>query len=93
MRVIINIWSEHISKLSTWKARAIEVSNKKEASLIEIFKSARVNENSDLYNLIADGDILKSDFMLYVNGFCIPGSSKITQYVKDNVQIHIYDSK
>ncbi len=93
MRAIVNISSARAAKLSGWRARAIQITGKKEANLMEILKGASLADGTSLYDVIAENDQLKSDFALYVNGTLLPGSSNIDIIIQDNIQIHVQDWK
>ena len=92
MRVIINILSEPVAILAGWRAKAVQVNDKTEATLIDALKATRLKDGSSMYDLIADEDKLKTSWRLYVDGHYLPASSSIKKTVKDNVQIHVQGS-
>ena len=92
MRVIINLVSGRAIKSSSWRASAIQIQGKNEASLSEVLQAAILRDSRSLFDLIVEKDRLKSDWSLYVDGSMLPGGSSIERAVKDNVQIHVMDS-
>lgn len=93
MRVIINNLSERAIIIAGWRAKAIEVNDKTEATLIDALKAAPLKDGRSMYDLIADEDKLKISWGLYIDGFYLPASSDIKRIIKDNIQIHIWDCK
>jgi len=91
LRAIINIHPETVIAASGWKARAVEIEGKTEATIEEILKAASLEDGRSLYDIIAEGENLKSYFALYINGLRLPASSNILQTIKDSSQIHVVD--
>ena len=93
MRVIINNLSEQATILAGWRAKAIQVNDKTEATLIDALKATRLKDGSSMYDLIADENELKVGWGLYLDGYYFPASSSIKRIIKDSTQIYIRDSK
>ena len=91
MRAIVNITSGRAGEAAGWRARAVKVNDKNEATLAEVLKATKLKDGSSMFALIADKENLKSDWALYVDGFLLTGSASIKRKIKDSVQIHVWD--
>lgn len=92
MRVIINIHSNLTAKATGWRAKAIQVNDKREALLDEALKAAILTDGSSLYDYIIKEGRLSDDWLLIVNGITIKHTSPLDINTKDNVQIHLMDN-
>jgi hypothetical protein len=89
VRVIVNIHSKLGADISGWRAKAVQIENKNESELDEVLKSILLREQLSMYDLIIENDRFKDDWVLYVNGICMPDPPDMKTKVKDNVQIHL----
>jgi hypothetical protein len=89
VRVIVNIHSKLGADISGWRAKAVQIKNKNESELDEVLKSILLREQLSMYDLIIENDRFKDDWVLYVNGICMPDPPDMKTKVKDNVQIHL----
>lgn len=89
MRIIVNIHSNLGAEISGWRAKAVEINNKNESDLNEVLKSIALNDELSMYDLIIENDQFKDDWILYVNGICMPNPPDMKTKIKDNVQIHL----
>jgi hypothetical protein len=89
VRIIVNIHSKLGAEISGWRAKAVEIKSKNESHLSEVLKSIILNDELSMYDLIIENDRFKDDWVLYVNGICMPNPPDMKTEVKDNVQIHL----
>jgi hypothetical protein len=89
VRVIVNIHSKLGAEISGWRAKVVQIKNKNESDLGEVLKSILMNEALSMYDLILENNRFKDDWVLYVNGICMPDPPDMKTKVKDNVQIHL----
>ena len=75
-----------------WRARAIHVNDKGEASLDEVLKAAALADGSSIYDYIIEEDRLGNEWILVVNGIKVSDASSLKTNIKDNVQIHLMDN-
>ncbi len=92
MRIIVNIHSDRAAQIAGWRAKAVQVNEKREADLEEALKAVALGDESNLYDYISDKDRLSCDWLLFVNGIRIHVNSALKGTVKDNVQIHLIDN-
>jgi hypothetical protein len=91
MRVIFNIPSNRAAGAAGWRAREVNVNRKHNATLDEVLKAVTLADGS-MNNYIIEKDLLKNDWLLYVNGISIHGPSCLKTSLKDNTQIHLMDN-
>ena len=91
MRAIVNITSSRAAQAAGWRAKEVKVNEKNEATLVEVLKATTLKDGSNMFDLTAEKESLKSDWALYVDGFLLPGSSSVKRNIKDSVQIHVWD--
>jgi hypothetical protein len=92
MRVIFNIHSIPAAKVAGWRAREIHIKDKREATLDDILKTTPLAGNGTMYNYIIENELIRNDWILYVNGISISGHSGLRTDVRDNTQIHLTDN-
>jgi len=92
MRVIFNIHSNRAARAAGWRARAIQVNDKAEASLADALKAVTLADGSSIYDCIIEEDCLGNDWILVANGITVSDASFLKTYIKDNVQIHLMDN-
>ncbi len=92
MRIIVNIHSDLAAQIAGWRAKAVQVNDKREAELEEALKAVALADGGNLYDYITNEDRLSCDWLLFVNGIRIPVNSALKRTIKDNVQIHLIDN-
>lgn len=93
MRVIFNIHSDNAAAAAGWRAREIHINDKHEATLEEALKAAPLADDRAVYNYIIEDELIKNDFLLYVNGNMVSGPECLKTIMKDNTQIHLMDNR
>jgi len=93
MRIIVNNISNTAAEAAGWRAKAIQIPDKTEATLEEVLKATGLKSGAGLYELVTDGNKIKNGWILYVNGVPLAGGSGISGIVKDSVQIHVLREK
>jgi len=91
MRVIVNIHSGKAAAVAGWRARAVRVNDKGDATLEEALMAATLGNGGKLYDYVLKDGVISPDFILIANGITITETSLGTA-VRDNVQIHIMDN-
>jgi hypothetical protein len=92
MRIIANIHSDRAAQMTGWRAKAVQVNEKREAELEKALKAVALVDGGNLYDYITKKDRLSCDWLLFVNGIRIPVNSALKRTIKDNVQIHLIDN-
>lgn len=92
MRVIFNIHSNRAAGDAGWRAREVHIGDKSETTLAEVLKTTTLADGSSIYYYLIEKDLLKNDWLLYVNGMRISRHSSLKIILKDNTQIHLMDN-
>jgi hypothetical protein len=92
MRVIVNIHSGKAAGAAGWRAKAIRVNDKSDATLAEALMAATLKDGSSLYDYIIEDGRLSHDLVMIVNGITLTGESSLRTVVRDNIQIHLMDN-
>ncbi len=91
MRAIVNMMSNNVAKAAGWKAREIRV-EKPVVSVEDIFRAVTLADGTtNLYDLVAEGNGLKSTYVLYVGGELLRGTCDWQRPIIDSEQIHVAD--
>jgi hypothetical protein len=91
MRVIVNIHSRNIIKLSGWRAKAVQINNYSESNLKEVLDNVIIVKDKTLYNILIEKSTINENYILFVNGSLMPDTPDFKLTIRDNVQIHIMD--
>jgi hypothetical protein len=89
MRVIVNIQSIQAARAFGWRAREIHVNSKNETELDEALKAATLEDGSTMHDYIIEGDRLRNEWVLYLNGMKMTGILNLKTIIKDSSQIHL----
>ena len=89
MRIIFNIHSKRAARAAGWRARAVNVNDKSKCDVKQVLKSVRLADGSTMYDYIIEGNSLRAEWALFVNGIGVSNSSDLKKEVMDNVQIHL----
>ena len=91
VRAIVNMMSGNVAKAAGWRAREIHV-DKPVATVEDVFRAVILKDNGGtLYDLIREGEGLKSEFALYVGGELLRGAFDWRRPITDSEQIHVAD--
>ncbi len=92
MRVIFNIHSNRAAGAAGWRARAIMVNDKADASLAEALKAVTLADGSRIYDYIIEEDCLGYNWILVADGIPVSDAHSLKRNIKDNVQMHLMDN-
>lgn len=90
MRVIFNLVSNRLALAAGWRAKALVLEKRDEATVEDGLRAARLDVGT-LYDLVAAGGLLKEGLKIYVNGAPYRAGSSLDIPLKDNSQIYIVD--
>ena len=83
--------SPNIARAAGWRAREIKV-EKTGATVEDIFRAVTLEDGAtNLFELVADGQGLKSSYALYVGGELLRGACNWQRPIMDSEQIHVAD--
>jgi hypothetical protein len=91
MRAIVNMMSPQVAKAAGWRAREVKT-DKAGATVQDIFRSVILADGStNLFDLVAEGEGLKSTYAIYVGGELLRGAFNWQRPITDSEQIHVAD--
>ena len=91
MRAIVNMMSPQVAKAAGWRAREIRV-EKQGATAEDVFRAVTLADGStSLFELVSEGQGLKSSYAVYVGGELLRGSFNWQRPIMDSEQIHVAD--